>query len=150
MSELLIKGVNNDFIYKNDKKKYLVDLYQQTLMSSGPIERFVNYKHLGDYSLIISGYFTESINDIVGVEYYIDMGSSAYEQAATSKYREPYHELAANYPICVSVLNELAVSNKEYSYSDIVKLYEFWFITKSEYTKEKLLKLGVLTEAIHE
>lgn len=150
MSELLISGVQKEFLFKDNQKKYLFDLYQKTLEPVGERERFAHYKHLGDYSLIVSGYFTESINDVVGVEYYIDMGSLAYEQAATSLYRDPYYELASKYPVCVSALNEFSVINKKESYSDIIKLYNFWSVTKSQYTKEKLLKLGLLTEAIDE
>lgn len=149
ISELLIKGVKKDFIFHKNQKKYLVDLYQKSIEAPGNRERFISYKHLGDYSLFISGYFTESIDEIVGVEYYIDMGSRAYEQAALSLYKDPYLELADKYLGCVSLINELSLQRIAKPH-DILRLYNFWLATQSQFTKEKLLKLGLITEAVEE
>lgn len=149
IGHLLVKGADRNFIFEDNQKKYLADLYQRSIESIGTHEKFQNYKHLGDYALLISGYFTESIDDLVGIEYYIDMGSLAYEQAAVSLYRDPYLELAYKYPVCVSLINELSLQRIVKPH-DILKLYDFWLATRSQFTKEKLLKLGLITEAIRE
>lgn len=149
MAHLLVKGADRDFIFEDNQKKYLVDLYQKSIEADSYREKFRNYKHLGDYSLFISGYFTESIDELVGIEYYINMGSRAYAQAAISLYRDPYLELADNYPVCVSIINELSLRRVAKPY-DILRLYNFWLATQSQFTKEKLLKLGLITEAINE
>lgn len=149
ISNLLLNGTKRDFIFNNNQKKYLVDLYQKSIESNSKRERFQNYKHLGDYSLFISGFFTESIDQVVGINYYIQMGSQAYEQASICLHKDPYQELSGRYSDCVTLMNELSLQRISTS-RDVLRLYEAWTSTKNEYTKKKLLKIGVLTEAISE
>lgn len=151
LSELLLKGMKNDFLFQDGNKKYLFDMYIKTIEAKSERERFRHYKELGDYSLFMCGYFTEGINPVVGIEYYIDMGSQAYYEAASyNKYSEPFYELSEKYIYCLSIINELSIKDKHDNPRDILKLYDFWMTTKSQFTKEKLLKLGLITEIIEE
>ena len=52
--------------------------------SSRPDKAVHLYKNLGDHALYIAGFFSESLErKPVGVEYYADMGGSAYHRAAS-------------------------------------------------------------------
>src|SRR5262249_47954462 len=47
--------------------------------------RFQAYRHLGDVSLVVSGFFAPHIErerSLVGIDYYVQMGSAAYDSAA--------------------------------------------------------------------
>lgn len=148
LSNVLLSGLNKEFVFRDNQKQYLVDLYDKSRNAVSRQEKFINYKYLGDYSLFISGYFTESISDLVGVDYYIDMGSQAYIQASLLN-DGPYIELSKRYPYCVSLINEFSAGRISRS-TDIFKLYSFWMSTKSKYAKEKLFTLGIMTEIINE
>lgn len=48
-----------------------------------PEEAVRIYKHMGDSSLYLSGFFTEAVeHKLVGVDYYVSMGESAYASVA--------------------------------------------------------------------
>lgn len=147
MSHLLERGANRDFIFNENEKRYLFDLYKNAVESNTPKARLASYKFLGDYSLFFSGYFSENLNDATGIEYYIEMGKSAYSNAAIISDNAIYKELSINYISCVSLINELSL-NRVSDPRDIIKLYNFWLMTRSQFTREKLLKLGLVTEEI--
>lgn len=147
LSELLITGIHRDFTITDNKKKYLVDIYKKGIEAEGKHQRCHHFKHLGDYSLIISGYFTSSIDK---VEYYINMGSLGYHQTALLLSPEPYLELSRSYSTCVALLNELSTKNRHYKKNNLLEIYEFWNVTQSQCAKEKLLKLGMLTDTVEE
>lgn len=148
LSELLLKGLNKEFLFERNQKKYLFDLYTKAVQAEGNHERFLCLKNLGDYSLFVSGYFTENFTKKVSVKYYIDMGSEAYRQASHFKYKEPYSELSENYKYCLSLINEISERQKQTDNLDLIKMYDFWSLTGSLYVKRKLLKLGFITEII--
>lgn len=145
ISELLSKKINNDFIFNKKNKIYLFDLYKKIVESQNKEEKIQASKRLGDYSLVTSGYFTESINNIVGLDYYINMGSSAYSLIE----RDPFFELSKKYLSCISILNKLSAERVKNS-REILITYNFWLKSKDIFSKEKLLKLGLITEAIEE
>jgi hypothetical protein len=128
---------------------YLVDLYKESSEAAGPIEKFRIQKRLGDYSLIVSGYFPDSLDRrLVGVDYYIAMGATAYGNISNAP--GPFRELSVKYRSCVSVLNEISELNKHHSSKDIARLYDMWHSTKSFGVKRRLAELGMLTLEIEE
>jgi len=147
LSELLLAGIHRDFTTTPDGKKYLFDIYKKGLEAEGKNLRCHHFKHLGDYSLLTSGYFTDSVSQI---DYYIDMGSLAYQQTALLLSQEPYTELSNNYSVCVSILNELSTRDRINTERDMLKIYDFWSLTQSDCAREKLLKLGMITDMIEE
>ncbi len=126
---------------------YLVDLYAKSIEAQSQEERVYYLRRLGDHSLIVSGYFSDSLERKGGLSYYIDMGSCAY-----ASIRKPaiYLELSSRYKDCVSVLHEVSESNRKYSSKDIVRLYDFWISTGSQTAKEELMMLGMITTGVEE
>jgi hypothetical protein len=111
-------------------------------------ERVKNLKQVGDTSLYVTGFFAESLERrIVGVAYYKDLGQAAYRELsrhlASSSVGEVYDELAARFPTFVEVLTEVR-RNVDFVGQDVVKLYEEWTRTRSEWIERRLAKLGVL------
>lgn len=78
-------------------------------------KRFDAYRHLGDVSLVVSGFFTPHIErrrSLVGVDYYVQMGTAAYDTAAAlarrSGFQPLFAELASKFRHLVEVLTRVA------------------------------------------
>jgi hypothetical protein len=118
-------------------------------------ERVKTLKQVGDQSLYVAGFFSESLSrSLVDVDYYVGIGQSAYAQLARSlggqkTLTEVYEELAEKFPKFVDVLAEVrkrtAISELNGS-QDIGKLYEIWLRTREEWIEKKLRSLGVLVD----
>jgi hypothetical protein len=117
-----------------------------------PRERRSQLREVGDTSLYVSGFWAESLADkLVDVDYYIDLGGSAYGELArggSGWTRDPFGdvfaELAANFARFVEVLMVISrrtapVSTNE----DVVRLYQRWQRTKSRWVAARLASLGV-------
>jgi hypothetical protein len=60
----------------------MVDLLARA-QDADPQEAVRIYKHMGDSSLYLTGFFAESVeDDLVGVDYYVSMGCGAYKNVA--------------------------------------------------------------------
>lgn len=131
------------------KNIYLFDIYNKAVNAKSQLEQYEFYRYLGDHTLIVTGYFPESLNSkIVDKEYYISMGKLAY--GSLSHYSGPYKEIAYKYNQCVSVFNEISELNKFHNFSNIPGLYEMWLSTKSSAIKGLLTELGMITVEIEE
>ena len=120
-----------------------------------PGERVRNLKQVGDTSLYVAGFFSESLNrSLVQAEYYVSLGQNAYTQLARSmsaakSLTEVYEELADKFPRFVDVLMEvrkrttLAELNAT---TDVGKLYETWLRTREDWVEQKLKAAGVLVD----
>jgi hypothetical protein len=111
-------------------------------------ERVKNLKQVGDTSLYVTGFFADSLQrKVVGVGYYKDLGQAAYRELsrrlATSSISEVYDELAGRFPRFVDVLAEVR-RNVDFLGHDIVRLYEEWVKTRSEWVERRLARLGVI------
>ncbi len=89
-------------------------LYQQA-REGAPAARFDAYRHLGDVSLVVSGLFAphlERRRAVVGVDYHVQMGAAAYDQAASLARRSGLGpllgELASKFRRLVEVLTRMA------------------------------------------
>lgn len=123
-----------------------------------PSERVRNLKQVGDTSLYVAGFFSESLSrSLVDVDYYVGIGQSAYSQLARSlgggrsqrPLTEVYEELAAKFPRFVDVLAAVRkrVSIFELGQQpDIGRLYEIWLRTRDEWVEQKLKEAGVLVD----
>jgi len=127
--------------------------------SSPPIERVRLLKRLGDSSLYISGFFAESLaRSLVGVEYYISMGGTAYGTLSdVRRYRyDPGHhalvfgELADNFRQLVAVLAQVSERSSAFSATNesLLRLYDLWVRTGSQRIAEKLRVLGLEPQAL--
>jgi len=124
-----------------------------------PRERVRNLKEVGDTSLYVAGFFSESLTrTLVDIDYYVGLGRSAYAQLARSLHGAPrakrsitevYEELAAEFPRFVDVLAEVRkrVSILQLGQApDIGRLYEIWLRTRDEWVEKKLKEAGLIVD----
>lgn len=114
----------------------------------GGAPRVVALKEVGDTSLYITGFFTESIaRKLVATDYYIGLGEAAYRELAcrltTSSVSEVYEELAAKFPHFVDVLADVR-GRVDLGTTDVAALYEQWLRSRSEWVEGRLRRLGVI------
>jgi hypothetical protein len=114
-----------------------------------PGERVRALKQVGDTSLYVSGFFTESLGrKMIDADYYIGLGSRAYAELAGrlgGSLTEVYRELADKFPRFVDVLAEVR-RRCDFLGADVVKLYEQWLKTRDEWIEKKLRGFGVLVD----
>ncbi|HLB58742.1 MAG TPA: hypothetical protein VJL87_01480 [Bdellovibrionota bacterium] len=107
-------------------------------------------RQLGDYSLYISGFFSESLNrKIVDVDYYIAMGERAYDHLSglhrENVMQKMFGELSKNFPQLVDVLTEVSHSTQiSTEHTNILRIYEKWLLTKSDRLKALLAQHGLI------
>lgn len=114
-----------------------------------PGERVRQLKEVGDTSLYVSGFFTESLGrKLVDADYYIGIGSRAYAELAGrlgGSLTEVYAELAEKFPRFVDVLGEVR-RRCDFVGADVVRLYEEWLRTRDAWVERKLRGFGVLVD----
>lgn len=116
-----------------------------------PPERARLLREIGDTALVTSGFFAESLTRrMVSVEYYIDLGGSAYRQLAragryvSELFRGVYAELASHFPRLVDVLGEARGRMNLNASVNILRLYEQWLETRSEFIARRLRAAGFI------
>ncbi|MGE3547365.1 MAG: hypothetical protein AB7L28_25790 [Kofleriaceae bacterium] len=117
-----------------------------------PGERVRTLKHVGDTSLYVAGFFSESLSrSLVDVEYYVGIGQNAYSQLARSfgsgkPLADVYEELSANFPRFVDVLGEVRKRVSIAETSDVGRLYEMWLRTREDWIEKKLRQAGIIVD----
>jgi hypothetical protein len=104
-------------------------------------------KEVGDTTLYVSGFFSESLQrQLVATNYYIGLGEAAYSalaaRLAASQVGQVYRELSAKFPAFVEVL--AGVRAKVHVESDVVSLYQQWLDTRAEWIQKRLRALGLI------
>lgn len=134
--------------------KPLAFIYKDAVEARSEEERIQCYRRLGDVALFISGFYAESLNrSLVGVDYFVSMGGSAYSSLADNAQRSHYYktfsevfaDLSEHFVAYVDVLMEVRDNTELKQDSDILSLYESWMNSGSEYARQKLQKKGILT-----
>ena len=109
-------------------------------------------QRLGDVALFMAGFFPDYLaRRPVDVDYYIRMGGSAYgtlaDRSRTTSHAiglaDIFAELADKFASFVEVLGHIADLGRQYTSSDIMRLYELWIATGSRRARERLDALGV-------
>ena len=122
---------------------------------AAPREKRERLREVGDTSLFVSGFWTESFaRRMVDVDYYIGLGGSAYGELARTgdgwrrdPYGDVYGALASQFARFVEVLT--IISRRLMPPTgprDIVKLYEQWLRTRSGWAAQRLAALGVFPQ----
>jgi len=127
----------------------LVGMLRQALEKTDVKSRNAAFRHLGDVSLYVAGFFQDSLNrKLVDVDYYIDMGKNAYRQvsahAEEENLRELYEELAEGFSSFVDVLAEVSEMTAHRNEQDLLRTYEIWLRTRSERAAKTLQEAGIL------
>ena len=159
LSAMLVELAKTEKVFPWSEPTTLTELHCRAGGSS-PKQALYLYKQLGDHALYISGFFSESLEKkTVGVEYYADMGGSAYHRAAGLSCLSGelltlstiFEELSQRFRQWIGVLSELADMDKKDNPKDILRLYERWLTTRDVHTEERLRSLGMLpTEPIND
>jgi hypothetical protein len=122
-----------------------------TAQTSEPTVQRELLRKLGDRSLYISGFFSESLSrSLVDVDYYYAMGSTAYSTLANhseASLRSVFTEISERFIEFVEVLNVISHDSFVKTDQGILRLYETYLRTGSNLAKEKLEALGVFTPA---
>lgn len=124
-------------------------------LQSGGMNQRTGLKQVGDLSLFISGFFSDSLRrGLVDVDYYVSIGGYAYGSlGASSDALSPvFAELAEKFSAFVDVLSEVSERTSLTSDSDLLRLYEKWMRTRSKRNGDLLAEKGIVTNesrAIH-
>src|SRR5262245_35982485 len=124
-------------------------------LDSGPRERRGRLREVGDTSLFVSGFWSESLaRKVVDVDYYIDLGGSAYgalarvgEGWARDPYGDVYGTLATKFARFVDVLAIVSQRLMPTGPQDVLRLYDRWLETRSSWAARKLALLGEIGRA---
>lgn len=124
--------------------------FVKALQAPGPTQRD-GLRRVGDLSLFISGYFSDSLaRSLVDVDYYITLGERAYGSLARQSdetLSDVFDELAEKFGGFVDVLGEVSERSALTSNSDLLRLYERWLKTKSRRSGDLLAEKGIVPNA---
>lgn len=118
--------------------------------NSDPITRVELLKKLADKSLYISGYFGDSLQrKLVDVDYYVNMGGTAYAVLANSVKEDTHAKVfsifSKRFVDFVDVLTIISQKSMLKDNQNILRLYDRYLKTGSTLAKETLVELGVIT-----
>lgn len=151
--DLVIKFIQSDQFFKKDSEgKYqnhvLTELYGEYLHGT-PESKKLTLKKMGDICLLISGFFSDSLNrKLVDIEYYLGMGGSAYwtlSHLHNPQVGSLYQELAKKIRPFSDVLGEVSERSGVQTNRDLLRLYERWLFTGSERLRQRLAAHGITT-----
>jgi hypothetical protein len=119
----------------------------QALDRGGVRQRAV-LKQVGDQSLFVSGFFSDSLRrKLVDVDYYVSIGGLAYHTLSryeTDTFAQVFAELGEKFPAFVDILTEVSERCSCTSNADLLRLYEKWLKTGSRRSGQLLAERGVL------
>lgn len=149
-TEFYLVNLLNDFMTPGKlTEEPLALLVKEALEEPMPQAQCARFRHIGDVSLYVSGFFQESLSrKLVDVDYYIDMGGAAYQQVAVREPEESlkfvYEELAAKFGAFVEVFADVSDKTAPRTEKDLLRLYELWVRTRSERAAKALQEAGIL------
>ena len=155
--QLLSRFMNADHLYRRDEEGHardeaLVLMVKEALEQPARQAQATLLRQVGDVSLYTAGYFQDSLSrKLVDVDYYIDMGETAYQQVAVrsedDSLRALYAELAEKFGAFVDVLAEISDKTSPRTEVDLLRQYELWVRTRSERAAKALQDAGILPNA---
>jgi len=116
-------------------------------LQSGGVDQRTGLKQVGDLSLFISGFFSDSLRRrLVDVDYYATLGGYAYGSlGSTSDILSPiFAELAEKFSCFVDVLADISERTSLTSDSDLLRIYEKWLRTGSRRNGDLLVEKGIV------
>lgn len=133
------------------RKKMLAEM----LLSANQAEpgvRARTLKELGDHSLYVSGFFGDSLQrKIIDVDYYVNMGRTAYDSLAGSVEEDTfaalYREIAQKFIVFVDVLTIISSRSGLTESENLLRQVEVYSKTGSPHLGEALVAKGLLNWA---
>ena len=115
---------------------------------TGGFEKRMRLRSIGDFSLFMSGFFSDSFNrSAVDVDYYKSMGEYAYGSLSRSDdeaFAEVFGELSRKFVGFMDVLADISERTNLGSTVDVLRLYEKWLRTGSARDGQRLVERGIL------
>jgi hypothetical protein len=116
-------------------------------LESGGLEQRARLRNLGDFSLFMSGFFSDSFRRrVVDVDYYVSMGEYAYASLGRrdeDAFAEVFAELAGKFVGFMDVLSDVSEHTGLASNLDVLRLYEKWLRTGSPRDGQRLVERGI-------
>jgi hypothetical protein len=117
-------------------------------LQSGGSEQRARLRSLGDFSLFMSGFFSESFaRRVVDVDYYVSMGEYAYgslSRREVDAFSEVFAELARKFVGFTDVLADISERTALARHTDLLRLYEKWLRTGSDRDGQRLIERGIV------
>jgi hypothetical protein len=117
-------------------------------LQTGGSEQRLRLRSLGDFSLFMSGFFSDSFRRrTVDVDYYVSMGEYAYGSLSRrdeDAFAEVFGELARRFVDYMDVLADVSERTAATSSADLLRLYEKWLRTGSSRDGKKLVDSGIV------
>jgi hypothetical protein len=120
-------------------------------LEEGGFEQRAHLKQIGDVSLFVSGFFSDSLRrKLIDIDYYASIGGVAYHALSryeTDTFSPVFAELAEKFIAFVDVLSEVSERSSCTSNQDLLRLYERWLKTGSRRSGQLLVERGVVPNA---
>jgi hypothetical protein len=120
-------------------------------LQTGGSEQRARLRSLGDFSLFMSGFFSDSFRRrTVDVDYYVSMGEYAYGSLSRrdeDTFAEVFGELANKFVGYMDVLADISERTAVTSSADLLRLYEKWLRTGSSRDGKRLVNRGIVPNA---
>ena len=117
-------------------------------LGSDGVQQRASLKQIGDLSLFISGFFSDSLRrKLVDVDYYVSIGGFAYNALSrheTATFSPVFAELAEKFVDFVDVLSDVSERTSCASNLDLLRIYEKWLKTRSRRSGQLLVERGVV------
>jgi hypothetical protein len=117
-------------------------------IESAGSEQRARLRGIGDFSLFMSGFFSDSFKRAaVDVDYYKTMGEYAYgslSRADDDAFADVFGELSRKFVGFVDVLADISEQTTLARATDVLRLYERWLRTGSERDGQRLIERGIL------
>ena len=150
--DLLCRFVRPDqrIPFNDDSREALAIRLGRALDSAG-VEQRARLRNLGDFSLFMSGFFSDSLRRrSCDVDYYVSMGEYAYGSLGRRDepaFGEVFSELSRNFVPFTDVLSDVSEQAGTTSSLDVLRLYEKWLRTGSPRDGQRLVDRGILPNA---
>jgi hypothetical protein len=120
-------------------------------LQTGGSEQRARLRSLGDFSLFMSGFFSDSLRRrTIDVDYYVSMGEYAYGSLSRrdeDAFAEVFGELARKFVGYMDVLADVSERTALTTSADLLRLYEKWLRTGSSRDGKKLVDRGIVPNA---
>jgi hypothetical protein len=120
-------------------------------LESGGMEQRARLRNFGDFSLFMSGFYSDSFRRrSVDVDYYVSMGEYAYASLSRREqdaFGGVFSELARKFVMYTDILADVSERTGSSSSLDVLRLYEKWLRTGSPRDGQRLVERGVTPNA---
>jgi hypothetical protein len=119
-------------------------------INSGGSSQRLGLKQVGDASLFISGFFSDSLRrSLIDVDYYVTLGGYAYRSLVTSEdtLSPIFAELSDKFISFVDVLSDVSARTSLTNDADVLRLYEKWVRSGSKRSGDLLAERGIVPNA---